>query len=99
MRAQWYDGNISLPGCDKNMPGVIMAMAGQPAQHHGLRRHDLPAIWATEAGRRVGLRAYGQWLAKDITEEELKEVLRNACPSGACGGMYVTPGVRHRTLV
>jgi len=91
MRAQWYDGNISLPGCDKNMPGVIMAMArvnrpsimvyGGTIKPGHLDDKKLDIVSAFEA--------YGQWLAKDITEEELKEVLRNACPgAGACGGMY-----------
>ncbi len=91
MRAQWYDGNISLPGCDKNMPGVIMAMArvnrpsimvyGGTIKPGHLGDKKLDVVSAFEA--------YGQWLAKDITEEELKEVLRNACPgAGACGGMY-----------
>lgn len=91
MRAQWYDGNISLPGCDKNMPGVIMAMArvNRPSimvyggtikpGHLGDKKLDIVSAFE----------AYGQWLAKEITEEQLKEVLRNACPgAGACGGMY-----------
>lgn len=91
MRAQWYDANVSLPGCDKNMPGAIMAAArlNRPtiivyggtirAGHLGNRKLDI--ISAFEA--------YGQWLAKQITEEELRAVLHNACPGeGACGGMY-----------
>jgi dihydroxy-acid dehydratase len=91
MRAQWYDANVSLPGCDKNMPGTIMAAArtNRPtiivyggtirAGHLGDRKLDI--ISAFEA--------YGQWLAKQITEEELRAVLHNACPGeGACGGMY-----------
>jgi dihydroxy-acid dehydratase len=41
MAAQWYDANISIPGCDKNMPGCIIAMGRpQPAGADGLRRHD-----------------------------------------------------------
>ena len=91
MRAQWYDANVSLPGCDKNMPGTIMAAArlNRPtiivyggtirAGHLGDRKLDI--ISAFEA--------YGQWLSKQITEEELRAVLHNACPGeGACGGMY-----------
>jgi dihydroxy-acid dehydratase len=91
MRAQWYDANVSLPGCDKNMPGTLMAAArvNRPtvivyggtirAGHLGDRKLDI--ISAFEA--------YGQWLAKQITEEELRAVLHNACPGeGACGGMY-----------
>lgn len=91
MRAQYYDANVSIPGCDKNMPGVVMAMA----------RINRPSIMVYGGTIRPGylgdkkldivstFEAYGQWLAKQITEEELREVLRNAIPgAGACGGMY-----------
>ena len=91
MRAQWYDANISLPGCDKNMPGVVMALSrvnrpsivvyGGTIQPGFLGDQKLDIVSAFEA--------YGRWLAKEITEAELKEVLKNACPgAGACGGMY-----------
>jgi len=91
MGAQWYDANISLPGCDKNMPGVLMAMA----------RFNRPSIMIYGGtikpgelnGRKLDIvsafEAYGQFLAHDISEEEYKAVLQNACPgAGACGGMY-----------
>ena len=91
MRAQWYDANISLPGCDKNMPGVVMAIG----------RLNRPAIVVYGGTIRPGylgdqkldivsaFEAYGKWMAKEITEEQLKDVLRHACPgAGACGGMY-----------
>ncbi len=91
MRAQYYDANISIPGCDKNMPGCLMAMA----------RLDRPALMiyggtirpGTLGDRKLDIvsafEAYGQWIAEEISEEELREVLRNACPgAGACGGMY-----------
>ena len=91
MRAQWYDANVSLPGCDKNMPGTIMAAArlNRPtiivyggtirAGHLGDQKLDIVSAFE----------AYGKWLAKEITEDELRAVLRNACPGeGACGGMY-----------
>jgi len=91
MRAQWYDANISLPGCDKNMPGSVMAAA----------RVNRPTIIVYGGTIRAGhwhgqkldivsaFEAYGQWLADDITEEELQGVLEHACPGeGACGGMY-----------
>jgi dihydroxy-acid dehydratase len=91
MRAQWYDANISIPGCDKNMPGVMMAAArvNRPSiivyggtirpGHLGDKKLDIVSAFE----------AYGQWLAKKIDEEELRAVLRNACPgAGACGGMY-----------
>ena len=91
MRAQWYDANVSLPGCDKNMPGTIMAAArlNRPtiivyggtirAGHLGDQKLDIVSAFE----------AYGKWLAKEINEDELRAVLRNACPGeGACGGMY-----------
>ena len=91
MRAQWYDANISLPGCDKNMPGSVMAMARlnrpsimvyggtiKPGFCHGKK---LDIVSAFES--------YGEFLAGNINEEEMKDVLRHACPGqGACGGMY-----------
>ncbi len=91
MRAQYYDANVTIPGCDKNMPGCLMAMA----------RVNRPALMVYGGTIRPGFlgeqkldivsafEAYGQWIAQDITEEELKDVLRHACPgAGACGGMY-----------
>jgi dihydroxy-acid dehydratase len=91
MRAQWYDANIAIPGCDKNMPGSIMAMArvNRPSimvyggtirpGHLGEKKLDIVSAFES----------YGQYLAKEIGEEELKAVLENACPgAGACGGMY-----------
>ncbi len=91
MRAQWYDANVSLPGCDKNMPGAVMAASR-------LNRPTIIVYGGTiRAGHLDGQKldivsafeAYGQWLAKQITEEQLRAVLHNACPGeGACGGMY-----------
>lgn len=91
MRAQYYDANVSIPGCDKNMPGTVMAIAriNRPSivvyggtirpGHLGDKKLDIVSTFE----------AYGQWLAKQITEEELRAVLRNAIPGpGACGGMY-----------
>jgi dihydroxy-acid dehydratase len=91
MRAQWYDGNVSLPGCDKNMPGTIMAAArlnrptiivyGGTIRPGHLGDQKLDIVSAFEA--------YGKWLAKEITEQELRAILQHACPgAGACGGMY-----------
>ncbi|KAL3953423.1 dihydroxy-acid dehydratase [Purpureocillium lilacinum] len=92
MNGQWYDGNISLPGCDKNMPGVAMAMG----------RVNRPSIMVyggtikpgcTKKGELIDIvsafQAYGQYITGNITEEERFDIIRNACPgSGACGGMY-----------
>lgn len=89
--AHWYDGIIALPGCDKNMPGSVMAMA----------RLNRPSIMIYGGTIRPGFfqnqkldivsafEAWGQYVTKKINEQELDDVLQNACPgAGACGGMY-----------
>ena len=91
MAAQWYDANISIPGCDKNMPGCIMAMAR-------LNRPSLMIYGGTiRAGCRNGdkldvisaFQSYGEYLAGNIDDAERQEIVRNSCPgAGACGGMY-----------
>jgi dihydroxy-acid dehydratase len=92
MGGQWYDANISLPGCDKNMPGCIIAMG----------RLNRPSIMVYGGTIRAGCSAkgekldivsafqsYGQSLARTITEDERENIVRNSCPgAGACGGMY-----------
>jgi len=91
MRAQWYDGNITIAGCDKNMPGSVMAMArinrpsimiyGGTIRPGNLNGKKLDIVSAFES--------YGQYLSKEIDEGELLDVLHHACPgAGACGGMY-----------
>src|SRR5699024_6880866 len=90
-RAQWYDGNISIVGCDKNMPGSIMAMArfnrpsimvyGGTIRPGKLNGEDLDIVSAFEA--------YGEYLSDEVSEMKMDSVLRHACPgAGACGGMY-----------
>ncbi|KYG44063.1 hypothetical protein M433DRAFT_145254 [Acidomyces richmondensis BFW] len=94
MQGQWYDANISIPGCDKNMPGVVMAMGR-------VNRPSLMVYGGTIApgcgvkprNARLDIvsafQAYGQFLAGEIDEEERADIIRHACPgSGACGGMY-----------
>jgi dihydroxy-acid dehydratase len=92
MAAQWYDANVSIPGCDKNMPGCVMAMGR-------LNRPALMVYGGTiEAGRNrrgepidiiAAFQSYGESLAHRITEDERLDVIRHACPgAGACGGMY-----------
>ncbi|MCJ1445942.1 MAG: dihydroxy-acid dehydratase ilv3 [Stictis urceolatum] len=94
MGGQWYDGNISIPGCDKNMPGVVMAMG----------RHNRPSLMVYGGSIAPGcaktqnnadidivsaFQSYGQFITGDISEEQRFDVIRHACPgSGACGGMY-----------
>lgn len=89
--AQYYDGLIALPGCDKNMPGSIIAMGRlnrpslmvyggtiAPGHHNG---QDLNIVSAFEA--------LGQKLAGTISEEDFKCIVKGSCPgAGACGGMY-----------
>ncbi|MBE3043360.1 dihydroxy-acid dehydratase [Candidatus Bathyarchaeota archaeon] len=92
MNGQWYDANVSLPGCDKNMPGVAIAMA----------RVNRPAVMVyggtikpgcSQAGDPIDIvsafQAYGQYITGQITEDQRYDIIRNACPGGgACGGMY-----------
>ncbi|MDA8139114.1 MAG: dihydroxy-acid dehydratase [Desulfobacteraceae bacterium] len=91
MRAQWYDANISLPGCDKNMPGCLMAMGR-------LNRPSLMVYGGTiKAGNHEGhkldvvsaFQSYGEYLAGTIDETQRQAIVRHSCPgAGACGGMY-----------
>ncbi|MCP3932433.1 MAG: dihydroxy-acid dehydratase [Bacteroidetes bacterium] len=89
--AQWYDGIIAVVGCDKNMPGALMAMG----------RLNRPSIMVYGGTIRPGcykgkvldivsaFEAYGQKISGEISEEDYKGVIKNAVPGpGACGGMY-----------
>lgn len=89
--AQWYDGVVTIPGCDKNMPGCFIAMA----------RLNRPAIMVyggtIRAGQGCGkkldivsaFQSYGEHLSGSISEDERQEIVKKSCPgAGACGGMY-----------
>ena len=91
MRAQWYDANISLPGCDKNMPGCLIAMG----------RVNRPALMVyggtIKAGQVDGqkvdivsaFQSYGEFISGAIDEQQRQSIVKNSCPgAGACGGMY-----------
>ena len=91
MGGQWYDANISLPGCDKNMPGCIIAMGrlNRPSLvvyggtiHAGmLEARKLDVISAFQS--------YGEFISGNIDEARRKQIVQLACPgAGACGGMY-----------
>jgi dihydroxy-acid dehydratase len=92
MAGQWYDANVSLPGCDKNMPGCLIAMGrlnrpslmvygGTIRAGHGDDNQKLDVISAFQS--------YGQFLAGAIDERQRQEIIRHSCPGpGACGGMY-----------
>jgi dihydroxy-acid dehydratase len=92
MGGQWYDALIALPGCDKNMPGCVMAMG----------RLNRPAIMVYGGTIRAGctprhpkldivsaFQAYGEFIAGKMSEEDRAEIIRCSIPgAGACGGMY-----------
>jgi len=91
MNGQWYDANISIPGCDKNMPGCVMAMG----------RLNRPALMIYGGTIKPGhidnkkidiisaFQSYGEYLSGSIDDEERQEIVKRACPGpGACGGMY-----------
>jgi dihydroxy-acid dehydratase len=91
MGAQWYDALVTVPGCDKNMPGSVIAMA----------RLNRPALMVYGGTIRAGFaqgkprdiisafQSYGEYIAGVITDEQRLDIVRHACPgAGACGGMY-----------
>ncbi len=92
MGAQWYDALVAIPGCDKNMPGTVIAMG----------RLDRPALMLYGGTIRPGkggsgdkldvvsaFQSYGEYIAGNIDEERRSDIVRHACPgAGACGGMY-----------
>lgn len=91
MGAQWYDSLIAIPGCDKNMPGAIMAMGrvNRPAiMVYGGTIHS--GKWKGESLNIVSaFEALGKKFNNTITDEDFEGVIQNACPgAGACGGMY-----------
>ncbi|MBK0368424.1 dihydroxy-acid dehydratase [Flavobacterium agrisoli] len=91
MGAQWYDGMIAIPGCDKNMPGAVMAMGrvNRPAiMVYGGTIHS--GKWKGESLNIVSaFEALGKKFNNTINPEDFKGVIQNSCPgAGACGGMY-----------
>jgi len=89
--AQWYDSVVAVVGCDKNMPGAMMALG----------RLNRPAILVYGGTIQPGchldkkldivsaFEALGQKVAGTITEQDFQSVIQKACPGpGACGGMY-----------
>ena len=89
--AQWYDAVVTIPGCDKNMPGSLMAMGR-------LNRPGLMVYGGTIAAGHLAdealdivsaFESYGAYMAGTIDEQRFDAVIENACPGpGACGGMY-----------
>ncbi|HET6568270.1 MAG TPA: dihydroxy-acid dehydratase [Rhodothermales bacterium] len=93
--AQFYDALVTLPGCDKNMPGCLIAMGR-------LNRPSLmvyggtiqPGCTRFNGGTQTrdvisAAQSYGEFLAGAITDDQRKDIIRHSCPGpGACGGMY-----------
>jgi dihydroxy-acid dehydratase len=91
MGAQWYDANISIPGCDKNMPGVMIAMGrvnrpalmiyGGTIKPGHFKERTLDVVSAFQS--------YGEFIAGKIDDKEREQIVEHSCPGpGACGGMY-----------
>src|SRR6201996_4420011 len=89
--AQYYDGLITLPGCDKNMPGSVIAMGrlnrpsimvyGGTIKPGHWKGEDLNIVSAFEA--------LGQKIAGQLSDEDFKGIVMHSCPgAGACGGIY-----------
>jgi dihydroxy-acid dehydratase len=91
MQAHWYDANIALPGCDKNMPGCLIAMGR-------INRPSLMVYGGTIRAGRLGdakldivsaFQSYGEYITGSIDEKRRQAIVKNSCPgAGACGGMY-----------
>ena len=91
MSAQWYDALVTIPGCDKNMPGCLIAMGRlnrpalmiyggtiKPGHSHGQTLDIVSAF-----------QSYGEFIAGKIDEATRQDIVHHACPgAGACGGMY-----------
>lgn len=91
MGAHWYDACIAIPGCDKNMPGSMIAMCrlnrpsiiiyGGTIQPGCLNNKSIDIVSAFQS--------YGEYISGKINEDERQEIVKHACPgAGACGGMY-----------
>ena len=92
MQAQWYDGLVAIPGCDKNMPGCLIAMGR-------LNRPALMVYGGTIKPGRLddgttldivsAFQCYGEYVAGRIDDSRRSDIVRQSCPgAGACGGMY-----------
>lgn len=97
MMAQHYDANIAIPSCDKNMPGVMMAMGrhNRPSimVYGGTILPGSPSCGSKSIPKKIDVvsafQSYGQYLSHEITETEREDIVEHSCPGpGACGGMY-----------
>jgi dihydroxy-acid dehydratase len=94
MGGQWYDANISIPGCDKNMPGVVMAMGRVNRPSLMVYGGSIkPGCAAMQNNAKIDIvsafQAYGEIVSGNINKEQWDDIIQHACPGGgACGGMY-----------
>lgn len=94
MGGQHYDANISLPGCDKNMPGVMIAMGRVNRPSIMVYGGTIRAGCAKSQGNKdidiiSAFQSYGEYITGQIDEPTRHDIIRNACPgAGACGGVY-----------
>lgn len=97
MMAQHYDANIAIPSCDKNMPGVMMAMGrhNRPSimVYGGTILPGHPTCGSSKIPENIDVvsafQSYGQYISKQFTEKEREDVVEHSCPGpGSCGGMY-----------
>lgn len=97
MMAQHYDANIAIPSCDKNMPGVMMAMGrhNRPSimVYGGTIMPGHPTCGSSKIPENIDVvsafQSYGQFISKQFTEVEREDVVEHSCPGpGSCGGMY-----------
>jgi dihydroxy-acid dehydratase len=97
MGAQWYDALIAIPGCDKNMPGCLIAMGrlNRPSLmvYGGTIKAGILGKAGTSDTTAIDIvsafQSYGEYLNGTIDDKQRKAIVQNACPgAGACGGMY-----------
>lgn len=97
MMAQHYDANIAIPSCDKNMPGVMMAMGrhNRPSimVYGGTILPGHPTCGSSKIPENIDVvsafQSYGQYISKQFNETEREDVVKHSCPGpGSCGGMY-----------
>jgi dihydroxy-acid dehydratase len=95
MGAQWYDALVTIPGCDKNMPGCVMAMGrlNRPGLmiYGGTIKPGCTLLNGEETKLDIvsAFQSYGEYITEAISETERMSIVEEACPgAGACGGMY-----------
>ncbi|MFT7630327.1 MAG: dihydroxy-acid dehydratase [Mariniblastus sp.] len=91
MSAQWYDACVALPGCDKNMPGCLIAMGRLNRPSLMVYGGTIRAGWIGDRKLDIvsAFQCFGEYVAGSIDDETRQEIVKKSCPgAGACGGMY-----------